>query len=151
MARAATKQSPQRSQPTIKGDDYPFRSSNVDMPDGWGFLSRECTSFVTWRIRQHGVTNGMKGGWFGNASTWADNARKLGYRVNNTPSVGAIAHYAPNAFLAGPSGHVAYVAQVNGDGTIVIEEFNWLPFRYGYHNPPRVTHPSQVSNFIHIV
>ena len=171
MARAATKQSSAvsvsnggkignsaglnrlRSQPIIKGDDYPFRSSNIDTPDGWGFLSRECTSFVTWRIRQHGVdfTNGMKGGWFGNASTWADNARKLGYRVNNTPSVGAIAHYAPNAFLAGPSGHVAYVAQVNGDGTIVIEEFNWLPFRYGYHNPPRVTHPSQVSNFIHII
>jgi surface antigen len=46
---------------------------------------------------------------------------------------------------------VAYLAQVNGDGTIVIEEYNWLPLRYGYHNPPRVIHASDVSNFIHIV
>jgi surface antigen len=116
----------------------------------------ECTSFVAWRIREHGIdfTNGMKGGWFGNALTWADNARKLGYRVDHSPSVGAIAHYDANAFLAGPAGHVAYVAQVNVDGSIVIEEYNWGirdvdPF--AYHNPPRITHSSQVSNFIHIV
>jgi surface antigen len=169
MARGATRQSGAvsarngsniapsmrfKSQPSvlsIKGDDYPFRSSQIDTPDGWGFLTRECTSFVAWRMRQLGVdfTNGLKGGWFGNAATWADNARKLGYRVDNTPLVGAIAHYAPNAFLAGPSGHVAYVAQVNGDSSIVIEEFNWA-VQYAYHNPPRITHPAQVSNFIHI-
>jgi hypothetical protein len=40
---------------------------------------------------------------------------------------------------------------VNGDGTIVIEEYNWLPFPYGYHKPPRVIRASDVSDFIHIV
>jgi surface antigen len=92
-----------------------------------GFLCGECTSFVAWRIRQQGIdfTNGIKGGWFGNAVTGGDNARKLGYRVDQSPSVRAIAHYAANACLAGPLGHVAYVAQVNGDGSIVIEEYNW--------------------------
>jgi hypothetical protein len=74
--------------------------------------------------------------------------------VDHSPSVGAIAHYDANAFLAGPAGHVAYVAQVNVDDSIVIEEYNWGirdvdPF--AYHNPPRITHSSQVSNFIHIV
>jgi surface antigen len=147
---------PSPGQTAIKGDDYPFRNAAKDTPDGWGFDRRECTSFVAWRIRQHGVdfTNGMKGGWFGNALTWADNARKLGYRVDQSPSVGAIAHYDANAFLAGPAGHVAYVAQVNGDGSIVIEEYNWgirATDPYAYHNPPRITHASQVSNFIHIV
>jgi surface antigen len=87
---------------------------------------------------------------FGNGERWADHARTLGFRVDHTPSVGAIAHYGPNAFFAGPSGHVAYVAQVNGDGTIVLEEYNWAT-PYAYHNPPRVTHPSQVTSFIHIV
>jgi|SRR6516165_5316128 len=142
----------QPPQPSIKGDDYPFRTSEIDTPDGWGFLCRECTSFVAWRIRQLGVNfiNGMKGGWFGNADTWAANAHQLGYRVDNTPSAGAIAHYGPNAFLAGPSGHVAYVAQVNGDGSIVIEEYNWA-VRYAYHHPPRVTHPSMVTSFIRII
>jgi surface antigen len=84
---------------------------------------------------------------------WADNARKLGYRVDHSPSVGAIAYYGPNAFWAGPLGHVAYVAQVNGDGSIVIEEYNWglrETDHYAYHHPPRVTDAAHVSNFIHI-
>jgi surface antigen len=147
---------PLPSQTAIRGDDYPFRNATKDVPDGWGFDCRECTSFVAWRMRQHGVafTNGMKGGWFGNARAWADNARKLGYRVDHSPSVGAIAHYDANACLAGPAGHVAYVAQVSGDGSIVMEEYNWgtrASDPFAYHNPPRITHASQVSNFIHIV
>jgi len=147
---------PLPDQTAIKGDDYPFRNAIKDVPDGWGFDCRECTSFVAWRIRQQGVAfnNGMKGGWFGNARAWADNARKLGYRVDHSPSVGAIAHYDANAFLAGPAGHVAYVAQVSGDGSIVIEEYNWgtrASDAFAYHNPPRIIHASQVSHFIHIL
>src|SRR5215469_14099636 len=147
-------------QPGIKGDDYPYKDSQPDFDGGdrWGFYARECTSFVAWRVNQLGAkfSNGMSGpngarGLFGNADTWAANARKIGFRVDNTPSVGAIAHFGPNVSGAGSSGHVAYVAQVNGDGTIVIEEYNWLPFPYGYHNPPRVIRASEVSDFIHIV
>ena len=151
-------------QPGIKGDDYPYKNSQPDFDGGdrWQFYARECTSFVAWRINQLGVnfTNGMSGPngppprnnpVFGNGDNWANHAKILGFRVNNTPSVGAIAHFDDNHSGAGPSGHVAYVARVNGDGTIVIEEYNWLPFPYGYHNPPRVIHASDVSNFIHIV
>ena len=148
------------AQPGIKGDDYPYKNSQPDFDGGdrWQFYARECTSFVAWRINQLGVnfSNHMKGpngtaGTFGDGYTWAANARAIGYRVDNTPSVGAIAYYGPNVSGAGSSGHVAYVAQVNGDGTIVIEEYNWSPFPYGYHHPPRVIRASDVSNFIHIV
>ena len=151
---------PSPTQPGIKGDDYPFKDSTPDdlSGDPWAFLYRECTSFVAWRMNQLGVkfTNGMAGpngktGWFGNADTWAANANNIGFHVDNTPAVGAVAHFDPNHSGAGGSGHVAYVAQMNGDGTIVIEEYNWLPFRYGYHNPPRVIGASDVSNFIRIV
>ena len=147
-------------QPGIKRDDYPYKDSQPDFDGGdrWGFYARECTSFVAWRMNQLAgkFSNGMSGpngarGLFGNADTWAANARKIGFRVDNTPSVGAVAHFGPNVSGAGSSGHVAYVAQVNGDGTIVIEEYNWLPFPYGYHNPPRVIRASDVSDFIHIV
>jgi len=143
-------------QPAIKGDDYPFRGSAPDQFDGWGFLTGECTSFVAWRMRQHGIdfTNSMKGGLFGHGYMWANNARKLGYRVDNSPSVGAIVYYDQNAFWAGPLGHVAYVAQVNGDGSIVIEEYNWgleEKDHYAYHHPPRLTDAAHVSAFIHIV
>ena len=87
---------------------------------------------------------------FGNGEHWADHARTLGFPVDNTPSAGSIAHYAPNVSGAGPLGHVAYVAQVNGDGTIVIEEYNWAP-AYGYSDPPRVIPASDPTSFIHIV
>ena len=152
------KDAPQRPpvQPGIKGDDYPYRGYPPDQPDQWGFLTGECTSFVAHRMNQLGInfTNGMKGGTFGHGYMWANNARRLGYRVDHSPSVGAIAWYDQNAFGAWSNGHVAYVAQVNGDGSIVIEEFNWglLPSdRYVYRHPPRVTDAAHVSAFIHIV
>jgi putative chitinase len=158
------KDAPQPS-PGIKGDDYPYKDSQPDFKGGdrWGFYARECTSFVAWRINQLGVnfTNGMSGPkgaptdspipvW-GDGDHWAEHANNIGFRVDNTPAVGAVAHFDPNHSGAGGSGHVAYVAQVNGDGTIVIEEYNWLPFPYGYHNPPRVIRASDVSHFINIV
>ena len=150
---------PAPGQPGIKGDDYPFKDSPPDQEGGdlWAFYYRECTSFVAWRMNQLGVnfSNHMTGpngtaGTFGNGDTWAVNALAIGFSVDNTPSVGAIAHYDPDVSGAGDLGHVAYVAQVNGDGTIVIEEYNWFP-AYGYSNPPRVIPASDVSNFIHIV
>jgi len=150
--------------PDIKGDDYPYKDASIDpeVPDPWNFYCRECTSFVAWRMNQLGVnfSNGMTGPngippsddppVFGNGEHWADHARTLGFRVDNTPSVGAIAHYAPNVSGAGDLGHVAYVAQVNGDGTIVVEDYNW-EFPHAYHNPPRVIPASDVTSFIHIV
>jgi surface antigen len=128
------------AQPGIKGDDYPYQDSVPDFDGGdrWGFYARECTSFVAWRINQLGVnfTNGMSGpkgaptdapiAVWGNGDHWAEHANNLGFRVDHTPSVGAIARFGPGVSGAGSMGHVAYVAQVNGDGTIVIEEYNFL-------------------------
>jgi surface antigen len=87
------------------------------------------TSFVAWRMNhQYGIafTNGMRGGHWGNANQWPANARDLGYPVNGTPTVGAIAE-----FNIGTNGHVTLVAQVNGNGTITIEEYNFNP-AFGY-------------------
>ena len=149
--------------PGIKGDDYPYKDAPTDpeVVDPWNFYCTECTSFVAWRMNELGVnfTNGMSGPngappnddpVFGNGEHWADPARKLGFRVDNTASAGAIAHYAPNVSGAGNLGHVAYVAQVNSDGTIVVEDYNWAP-PHAYSNPPRVIPASAVTSFIHIV
>lgn len=56
---------------------------------------------------------------WGNANTWDDNARRDGYMVNNTPAVGAIFQTD-----SGEYGHVAYVINVNLDGSWVISEMN---------------------------
>jgi hypothetical protein len=80
----------------VVGDDYPYRNSTPDVVDPWNFYTRECTSFVAWRMNhQYGIafTNQMRGGHWGNANQWPANARNLGYAVNGSPSVGAIAEF----------------------------------------------------------
>jgi surface antigen len=127
------------------GDDYPYKNGPADVVDPWNFYTRECTSFVAWRMNhQYGIgfTNGMRGGHWGNANQWPANARSLGYAVNGTATVGAIAE-----FNTGQNGHVALVAQVNSNGTITVEEYNFgTPFGYGVRTIPI----SSVSAFIHV-
>jgi len=133
-------------------DDYP---SGLRAPvpqdsviDPWLFYNRECTSWVAWKINNNNhaaFSNNMVGpnghaGHFGNAGGWGANAQAIGFAVNGTPARGAIAEW---------SGHVAWVQQVNGDGSIVIEEYN-----YGYtglYRKRTVTHgPGWPARFIHI-
>ena len=118
------------------GNDYPYAAGQPNRVDPWGFYTRQCTSFVAWRMRQAGVafTNNMRGGHWGNAYEWAGNARRLGYRVDTTPKAGAIAHWGANEPGSGRWGHVAYVLAVRGDGSVVVEDYNVNtgsgPFQY---------------------
>lgn len=145
------------SSPTIAhaaGDDYPYKNAapcgdsawciNGRWYSDWGFAYRNCTDFVAWRMRAtNGVDfyNTMRGGRWGNANTWDDNARRLGYAVDNTPARGAIAQTDAGAY-----GHVAWVSAVNGDGTVGIEEYN-----YGFAGNYRTRTVSAGSfRYIHI-
>jgi surface antigen len=91
--------------------------------DPWGFALRNCTSFVAWRLREaNGLadfSNHMNGGAYGDARNWDDNAKALGYLVDDVPAVGAVAQTDD-----GRVGHVAWVAAV-GDGTVTVEEYNY--------------------------
>jgi surface antigen len=74
----------------------------------------------------------MDGGHFGNANTWDDNARKLGYTVNNIPAPGAVAQ----SDHIGSVGHVAWVAAVS-NGMVTIEDYNYsAPGEYGFRTVP---------------
>lgn len=134
----------------LRGDDYPTNLKNAAkdaLVDPWTFYNRECTSFVAWRLNSvngANFTNSMRGpngkaGRFGNADNWGPNARAVGYSVNNTPAVGSVAWWS--------STHVAWVAQVNPNGTIVIEEYNHGSD--GNYNR-RTINASSVTGFIHI-
>ncbi len=131
----------------VLGDDYPnvLRNSDKDsLIDPWRFYNRECVSFVAWRINHaNGVafTNYMDGGHWGNANNWDDNARALGYTVNNTPARGAIAQ----SDTQSSAGHVAWVAAV-GKGTVTVEDYNYSsPGNYGVR-----TVPTSMYLYIHI-
>jgi surface antigen len=142
------------AQATTGVNDYPFASSTPDQADGWGFLTRECTSFAAWRIRHDlGIsdfTNGWHGGWFGNASNWAANARSLGIPVNGTPTAGSIAQFPPGVDGAGGNGHVAFVLSV-GNGTVTVEDYNYADSYDGdtYYNYSQHTVNTSGLNFIH--
>jgi surface antigen len=130
-------------------NDYPYAGSSADSVDQWGFYTRECTSFVAWRmVHNNGVTdfsNSMRGGHWGNAYEWAANASRLGYRVDSTPAVGAIAYWGPNQGGAYSFGHVAWVESVNGDGSVNVEEYNFrTPYGYGTRANVRAT------SYIHV-
>jgi surface antigen len=122
----------------VIGDDYPPRlrdAAKDSLIDPWRFYNRECTSFVAWRMNSaNGVdfSNFMDGGRFGSAYNWDDNARALGFKVDNVPARGAIAE--SDAY-----GHVAWVAAV-GDGTVTIEDYNWKPGAYDVRTVPTSTY-----------
>ena len=122
----------------ILGDDYPttLRNATKDtVIDPWRFYNRECVSFVAWRLNHANhfdLSNYMDGGHFGNANNWDDNARKLGYTVNNTPVRGAVAQTDKSTY-----GHVAWVAAV-GNSTVTIEDYNYsAPGSYGERTVPK--------------
>lgn len=124
-----------------RGDDYPYRGAAQGAGDRWGFTTRQCVSFVAWRLAQRGhALDNRTQGW-GNASSWDDTARRRGNRVTTRPVVGAVAQWdawerspyysagsaRPNGLMmAGGYGHVAYVRRVFADGSVEVEHYNAL-------------------------
>ena len=112
------------------GSSYPY--SAIDVPDAWGFLTRECTSYAAWYM------NVMNGKDFyntrpgsGSAYNWGNIARDQGFTVSSSPKVHAIIYWSAGP-LTSSWGHVAVVEAVNGDGTINISEYNWVKYSYSY-------------------
>jgi surface antigen len=77
----------------------------------------QCTYWAALRRQQTGKP--IPNNW-GNANTWAVNARLAHYPVDHNPAVGAIMQT-----TAGEFGHVAFVESVGGDGGWTISEMNF--------------------------
>lgn len=75
----------------------------------------ECVSYAGWKAYE---AYGVAVAW-GNAYSWDDMARALGYRVDHAPAedtIGQVDGY--------PYGHVFWVESVNEDGSINVTEYN---------------------------
>jgi surface antigen len=119
---------------------YPYAHARLGRLDPWDFTTRQCTSYVAWRLHRAGDSsfeNDMLSATgqavdFGNANHWAAAARLLGYRVSRTPAVGAVAQW--NSFesstykgwmmTASAYGHVAYVTAVHPDGSVTVDQYD---------------------------
>ncbi|HFR3426108.1 TPA: SH3 domain-containing protein [Streptococcus suis] len=116
------------------GDDYPYTA--VDAIDPWRLYTRQCTSFVAFRLSK---VNGFEiPPAYGNADVWGYRAQREGYRVDMNPAVGAV------AWWTSPM-HVAWVSSIQGD-MVEIEEYNYGT-RYTYNR--RLIHKNSVSGYIH--
>ena len=98
------------------GDTGQRESTYAPIGGGNGYAYGYCTWYAYNRRIAMGLT---MGGRWGNANTWDNYARAEGYRVDHTPSVGAIFQTD-----AGYAGHVGIVEEVYPNGTIKISEMN---------------------------
>jgi surface antigen len=117
------------------------KSSRTSL-DSFGFTKRQCVSYAAWRLYKMGhrinnrtVYNGHTYYW-GNALNWDSTAVALHKKVTRTPKVGAIAqwnayekspYYASGGvgtFQAGRYGHVAWVAGIYRDGSVLVRQYN---------------------------
>ncbi|MDQ3123348.1 MAG: CHAP domain-containing protein [bacterium] len=93
----------------------PFPNS---YPDPWGMYKRQCVSYTAWKVYHDGKRMPYWGGR-GNAKNWANNARAEGIPVYYSPKRGDIA-----VSTRGTYGHVMYVEEVYGNGTMRISQYN---------------------------
>ena len=103
------------------GGGYPgaWASAPLDAyVDPWGLYTRECVSYVAWKIHSTGRYVPHFGG-AGDAKQWPSTAARHGISNGSTPKAGSAA-----VFMEGEYGHVMYVESVNGDGTITVSDYN---------------------------
>lgn len=130
---------------TTGGSGYPY--SAIDVPDPWGFLTRECTSYAAWYWNNRLGKTWLRGegpSGTGNAKNWPNLAARNGASVSSTPRVGAII-----SWTGGTYGHVAIVEKVNSNGTIDVSEFNWVSPGYIYSYRGNVN-PSAHGSHVYI-
>ena len=136
------------------GDDYPGRNWTPDVGSVAGGLARECVDFTAWRMRQltpgFDSSNPFYGTWYvlGNGKMWGPSAAAAGYTVDRSPKAGDIAYWDNSHW-----GHVAFVTAVHENGTVDLEEYNWvLPgggSDYSYHT--RTISSAEPAGYIHFL
>lgn len=103
------------------GGGYPGVWANAPLDaylDPWGLYTRECVSYVAWKVHSTGRFVPHFGG-MGNANQWPGTTSRYGIPNGSTPKVGSAA-----VMYVGYYGHVMYVEKVNGDGTIDVSDYN---------------------------
>lgn len=131
------------------GDDYPWPYELTDDQGGGlsplNYYFRECVDFVAWRINRDQGYYAAPFKWVwsnltpygGNGGQWMYNWQSLGRTVSDVPIPGAVAYTGGN--------HIAYVKSVNADGTVLLEEYNYVPGMYSQ----RVVPASSVVAFLY--
>lgn len=107
--------------PSSGNGGYPAMWANAPLDayiDNWGLYTRECVSYVAWKVASSGRFVPHFGGR-GHAYQWPSTTSAYGIPNGSTPKVGAAA-----VMYGGPYGHVMYVEAVHSNGTITVSDYN---------------------------
>ena len=108
-------------------------------PNQGSYAFGNCTAYVFDRRAEMGKPIGQR---WGNAGSWATNARSAGFTVNRTPSAGAIIQ---------DSGHVGVVEEVLPNGDLRLSEMNARVSGGGYNIVSgRILSAGQVGQYYYI-
>ncbi|MBH0129700.1 CHAP domain-containing protein [Salinibacterium sp. NK8237] len=127
------------------GDDYPWPTAGTSLSP-LNYYYRQCTDFVAWRLNRDVGSFAAPFRWAwadltpsgGDAYQWQSAWQAHGWTVSATPVAGSVAWF-------GWENHVAYVKQVNADGSVLLEEYNYVALSYGQRTIPA----SEVESFLY--
>lgn len=99
------------------GGYYSYGGSDGNGGDGRGYGCRQCASYAAWRVAKETGIYPLR---WGNATNFPSSARAAGYSTGTSPRAGSLA-----VMHNGAEGHVAWVESENGDGTIIVSQYNY--------------------------
>ena len=106
---------------SVYDDYYPVGG----LADDYGFITRQCTSYVAWYwnvVLGRSWYRGSGPPGTGDAENWRNLAARNNVSTHDSPQKGAIISW----YAIGSYGHVAIVEAVNGNGTIDVSEYNYI-------------------------
>jgi len=127
--------------PLYNASAYPWPTQDGWVSDAHGYYEAECVSFAAWAVRTDGRAHTRGTDFLGNANAWT------GASEDSTPRAGDVAQWDAGVNGAGSVGHVAYVAAVNSDGSVVINEYNWGNFHRFNTRTVSANTPSRYLHF----
>lgn len=115
------------------------QSTTTQSSSGNLYTAGQCTWYVFDKV------GGDIGSTWGNANNWASAASSAGYTVNNSPEAGSILQSSE-----GPMGHVAYVENVNSDGSVEVSEMNYSGGPFSVSDRTISADEASSYNYIHV-
>lgn len=133
---------------SIKGDDYKTECSKYLKGPFYCPGERyadQCTAFVNFRLFKHNVISSTVSG---NGKDIASNLGKRGFAVNTTPAVNSV--FSTSQTSQRQLGHTGMVSKVNPDGSIVVEEYNFVNSKaYGTRTVKKSEYTAKNYTFAH--
>ncbi len=115
----------------------PAPTTGTSLVGADGFPGGSCVVYVQYILKRH--VTGYTGASVPLGKDMANIiSQQFGYVKNNTPAIHAVVSFpAGKPFTSQSAGHVALVAGINADGSILVEEANWSNTNaYGTHTVP---------------